>query len=197
MKKVIITLFLAFSLIETIDAQKALVEKSTWGIQFGINPVNVYNETRIVDKLALRTELGLGLFYGYKAGMDEEWSTSFNASLEPRFYYNLNRRKQKSRNIGGNSGSYIAFNINYAPDFGMLSNDYEAYTTLSLTPVWGTKLNIGRRFMFEFATGLGYGTQWRDDYNYDWDTGNFYKTGKKNKYSDIMLFMRIGLGFWF
>ncbi|MFV0506454.1 MAG: hypothetical protein ACK5L5_07075 [Bacteroidales bacterium] len=71
-----------------------------------------------------------------------------------------------------------------------MTNNSTKFTTLTFAPAWGTKYNIGNRFMFEFATGLGYGFQWTDDYNYNWNTG------KKDMEPNLILFIRLGIGFW-
>ncbi|MFV0345902.1 MAG: hypothetical protein ACK5IQ_06590 [Bacteroidales bacterium] len=63
-----------------------------------MSPVNVYNELRVADKFALRSEINLGLTYGYGANKNH-WSTAFGAAVEPRFYYNMNKRIQHGRKI--------------------------------------------------------------------------------------------------
>ncbi|MFV0506468.1 MAG: hypothetical protein ACK5L5_07145 [Bacteroidales bacterium] len=77
-----------------------------------------------------------------------------------------------------------------------MTNNSAKFTTLTFAPAWGTKCNIDNRFMFEFATRLGYGFQWTDDYNYNWNTRNRYNTGKKNIGSSLILFIRLDIEFW-
>ncbi len=38
-------------------------------------------------------------------------------TAEPRWYYNLNKRVSKSKNIEGNSGNFISLKTSYHPDW--------------------------------------------------------------------------------
>jgi hypothetical protein len=73
-----------------------------------------------------------------------------------RYYYNLNSRKEKQKNISDNSGSYIAASAMYG--FKPINNDnfISMYDGLTVGALWGfqktykSKLNIGTEI------GLGY-----------------------------------------
>ena len=57
MKEIITLIFLSFSIF--CNAQNISVEKSVFGIQTGLG-IWVHNESRMSNKIALRSELGLG-----------------------------------------------------------------------------------------------------------------------------------------
>ena len=65
MKRILLTLTLCGLAIIAI-AQNVSVEKSTFGIQTGVLGLWAYNETRLSNTIALRTELGFdfGIFIG-------------------------------------------------------------------------------------------------------------------------------------
>lgn len=63
-------------------------------MQIGMPPVNIYNELKIADKLALHSEIAMGIAYSYGATKNH-FETSFGAAIEPLFYYNFNKRIQK------------------------------------------------------------------------------------------------------
>ena len=94
---------------------KASVEKSVFGIQTGFLGIWAQHEAKLSNQLALRTELGFD--YSYIKGwvLNDRRFIGYNHGyvltpvliLEPRYYYNLNKRVSKQRNISNNSGNFI------------------------------------------------------------------------------------------
>ena len=116
MKKIITLAFISLSIF--CNAQNPSVEKSVFGIQTGFLGFWGHNESRLSNTIALRSELGLD------AGIlitDFEGRSGFLLApvltLEPRFYYNLNKRISKSKDITNNSGSFISLKTSYHPDW--------------------------------------------------------------------------------
>jgi hypothetical protein len=135
MRKVITVFFICLAFI--VKAQDEVsVEKSIWGVQIGIpntlisneprlivnedatgNPTNglmFYNELRLTNKIALKTEGGLGGYF--RAYNHMRLLLTPTITVEPRFYLNLAKRKSQSLRIDNNMGSFIALNINYNPN---------------------------------------------------------------------------------
>jgi hypothetical protein len=79
-------------------------------------------------------------------------------TLEPRWYYNLNKRISKSRNIRGNSGNFLSVKTSYNPNWFVISNydNIQIADQISIIPTWGIKRNIGNHFTYETGIGLGY-----------------------------------------
>ncbi len=79
-------------------------------------------------------------------------------TLEPRWYYNLNKRARKSRNTSGNSDNFIALNTSYHPDLVVISNNnnIDFITDFSIVPTWGIRRQIGSHFNYETGIGIGY-----------------------------------------
>lgn len=139
-------------------AQEANVEKSRSGIQTGLFGVWFHNETRLSGSIALRTEVGLhagiwgGDFYD-KTG----FLLSPALTIEPRYYYNLNKRLSNSKNIKGNSGNFLALDLSYFPSGMEITND-DAVSIMSsflVVPTWGIRRQVGKHFVYEAGTGFG------------------------------------------
>ena len=158
MKKIILTLiFCGLTLIVT--SQNTSVEKSTYGIQTGFLGIWAHNETKLSNQIALRSEIGFdnGIWGG-----DFYDGTGFLMTpvitLEPRLYYNLNKRVSKSRRIDGNSGDFISLKTSYHPDWFVISNNdnVSIISDISIIPTWGLRRNIGNHFTYETGIGIGY-----------------------------------------
>ena len=158
MKKLFLTLLLC-GLTFIVKSQNASVDQSTYGIQTGFLGIWAHNETKLSNTIALRTELGLdsGIWGG-----DFYDGTGFLLTpvitLEPRFYYNLNKRVNKSRRIDGNSGNFISLKTSYHPDWFVISNtdNISVISDISIVPTWGMRRNIGKHFTYETGIGIGY-----------------------------------------
>jgi hypothetical protein len=157
MKKIFIVLFAGFVLIA--KAQEVSVEKSVFGIQTGIFGVWVQNEMRMSNMFALRSEVGFdsgiwGGSYYDKVG----FLMTPVLTLEPRFYYNLNKRNFKSKRIENNTGNFLSVKISYHPNWFVISNETNFYILddLSIIPTWGIRRNIGKHFNYEVGGGVGY-----------------------------------------
>ena len=100
MKEIITLIFLSLSIF--CNGQNASIEKTVFGIQTGFLGIWVHNESRLSNTIALRSEFGLdaGILF-----TDFEGNSGFLLApvltLEPRFYYNLNKgiQNQKTQKI--------------------------------------------------------------------------------------------------
>lgn len=158
MKKIFLTLILCgFTIIA--KSQTTSVEKSTNGIQIGVLGIWLHNERKLSEQIALRTELGLdsGIFGGSIYDGTGFLMTPV-ITLEPRWYYNLEKRVSKSRNITGNGGNFISIKTSYNPDWFVISNyeNLKVVSQVSIIPTWGIKRNIGNHFTYETGIGIGY-----------------------------------------
>lgn len=156
MKKIVLTL--ALSAITFIGhSQNASVEKSVYGIQTGFLGIWVHNEAKLSNQIALRTEVGLDTGI-YGSDVIEGFLLSPTITLEPRWYYNLNKRENKSRRTDGNSGNFIAIKTTYHPDLFVISNEQNInfISDISIVPTWGIRRNIGNHFNYETGIGVGY-----------------------------------------
>lgn len=148
----LLILFTTFSFAQ----EKTSVEKSIFGIQTGILGFWVHNETKLTNSIALRTEIGLD--FGING--NENTTTTVlipGIRVEPRWYYNLEKRIAKNRKITNNSGNFLALNVAYNPDWFYISSkeNINVISTVAFIPKWGIKRTVGNHFTYEAGIGLG------------------------------------------
>lgn len=158
MKKLLFTLILCgFSLVSI--SQNASVENSIFGIQTGFLGIWANNELKLSNQFALRSEIGLDAgIWGGDYYPKNGYAFTPVITLEPRWYYNLNKRVKKKRSISKNSGNFIALKTSYHPDWFVISN-YDNVTIvsdISIIPTWGIRRMIGSHFNYEAGFGIGY-----------------------------------------
>ena len=167
MKNKLLFLLIICSIYFTGNSQTASVEKSTYGIQTGLLGIWVHDEIKLTNQIALRVEIGMnaGVFGG-----DFYPKTGFLMTpvitAEPRWYYNLEKRQSKSKNISGNSGNFFSIQTSFHPDWFVISNykNLKTFNLITIIPTWGIKRNVGKHFTYETAIGIGYGHQFRKSY---------------------------------
>ena len=180
MKKLVLTAVLCcltFYSYSQDKEQTARVEKSVYGIQTGFFGVWVHGEFRLSNKFALRAEIGLDLgTWENQYTNDSGVFLSPVFILEPRFYYNLNKRLNKGKRIDGNSGNFIALKTSYHPDLFTtgLSDPIEFIADIAFVPTWGIRRNIGKHFNYETGIGVGYVIYFDDDYIQIDNTNDLY-----------------------
>jgi hypothetical protein len=158
---------------QTNYSQNNDVEKSIFNIQTGVLGTWINNEIKIANKFALRSEIGLdaGIFGGDINDNSGLFLTPV-INLEPRFYYNINKRE--SKNTSNNGANFLTTSISYHPDwFVISSNDnVDVYNQLSIIPKWGIRRNIANsNFNFEAGIGLGYRFYFLKQYGYSENDG--------------------------
>ncbi len=122
MKRITLT-FVLFAVSFFALSQSASVEKSTFGIQTGLLGIWMHNESKLSNEFALRSEIGLDAgFFGGGFNDGNKFLLTPVITIEPRWYYNLDKRISKSRNISGNSGNFISVKTSYHPDWFCLSH---------------------------------------------------------------------------
>lgn len=186
-----------FAVAFNASSQNASVEKSIFGIQTGLLGVWVYNESRLTDQIALRTEIGYeaGYWANFTASSMGYYSNDLEyiffpvISLEPRWYYNLDKRVKKESVIDGNSGNFIALKTSYHPHQLVIST-VEASPSINnilIVPTWGIRRNIGKHFNYETGIGFGY------IYYFSRKFGEVEDANKHNR--SLNLHLRIGYRF--
>ena len=148
-------------------AQNSQIEKSVTGLQIGLFGVDFYNESRLSNKLALRSEISL---FPAIWGGDLYAKTGFAfypaITLQPKYYYNFSSRTQKGKNTKNNSANYLAMQFRYIPDLFVISNsDVELSNQIQVIPTFGIRRNFSENFNYEFRAGIGYGTTFGYDQN--------------------------------
>lgn len=134
------------------------MDKSTSGLQVGVKGMWLHNEGKIGNRFALRSELGFDTnFYGGGAYDKNTFVMALVLTLEPRWYYNLNKRSLKGKDISGNSGNFFSLKSSYTPDWFQIANhdNITIPNQVSVIPTWGIRRNLGTKFNYETGIGVG------------------------------------------
>jgi hypothetical protein len=162
-----------------------------YGVQAGFFGFWAHNEAKLKKNLSLRSEVGFdtGLFSSNAdySGTDVGVIFTPTISLEPRLYYNLNKRAEKGKNIGKNSGNFVAIKLNYRPDWFALSNvdNTTIADNIAIIPKWAIRRTHWDHLTYELGAGIGYRKYLLKQYGY------------KNNPGEIALDLHIRLGYTF
>ncbi|MGJ5642724.1 hypothetical protein [Formosa sp. S-31] len=140
-------------------AQSSIVEKSIFNIQTGFLGIYFNNESRLANSIALRSEIGLDTgIWGNDINNIDSFLLTPVITLEPRWYYNLNKRVQKKKKTTKNTGNFVSIKTSYHPDWFTISSENNINFTpdISIIPTWGIRRHIGSHFNFETGIGIGY-----------------------------------------
>lgn len=160
MKKV----FLIFGILMTgvvfSQEKNNTVQKSIIGLQIGFFGLDVYNEFKISDEIALRPQFSLNpSIWGGDLYSKTNFAFSPSLSLTSKYYYNLNKREEKGKNTRNNSANYLAFKVEYFPNWFVISNtkDLTVNDAIYMIPHYGFRRNFAMNFNYEFLAGIGIG----------------------------------------
>ncbi len=173
--------------------KKASVEKNVFGVQIGLPPLFLYNETKLSNSIALRSELSMSLAFESYGG-NTNWGMAPALTLTPRYYYNLNKRLSKDKRIDSNSGNYLGLMCGYNTNWYKSSQIFKQSPELFVIPSWGIRRNIGNSFDYEFSCGVGYMWTYHDYTYYDF-FGN--KGQYQNTEGDVCVSLRLTIGYHF
>lgn len=196
MKKILTLIFLGLNL--NANCQTVGVEKTFFSIQTGLAGIWINNETKLSNSIALRSEIGIehDFFVG-----DQYDGAGFILqpvlTLEPRYYYNLEKRNSRGKKTSKNSGNYLSLKTSYHPDWFVLNLDEDITKTadLSIIPTWGIKRQIGNNFTYETGLGLGYRIVYSKPNYYNGSAQNVDDVStNRNQYTPY-LHLRIGYTF--
>ena len=151
-------LFLLAFVLES-NSQNVSVEKTIFGFQTGFAGIWIQNETKLSNFLVLRSEIGIENDFAVGNHYEDAgFILQPTINIEPRFYYNLNRRKLNGKSISKNSGNYFSLKANYHPDWFVINLDenVQEIADLSIIPTWGIRRQIGNHFTYETGIGVGY-----------------------------------------
>lgn len=188
MKKTLLTLTLC-ALTLVAKAQNTSVEKSTFGVQTGVLGIWAYNEAKLSNTIALRTEIGFdfGIWETtYYDDYDSPLILTPVIVVEPRFYYNIKKRSENSQRTDGNSGNFIAIKTSYHPELALFNTDDALVVSdFAIIPTWGIRRNLGDHFNYEAGIGVGYSYTFAERAGYLEDESGF----------ELNMHLRIGYRF--
>ncbi len=156
MKKILTVLFLC--IIFNAQSQESKHVENIFSIKAGAIGAWISYEKAFDAKFTVNSEIGYegGMLKGTDDKIDYVFTTIL--SVEPRYYYNLNKRQAKGKNTNKNSANYLGAELLYVPDIFSATNRNNVYINkaLSIIPKYGLRRSITNKLIFEFAFGVGY-----------------------------------------
>ncbi|MEN9909285.1 MAG: hypothetical protein RLZZ540_2434 [Bacteroidota bacterium] len=157
---------LAFVLISFIaKAQEEVsVEKKLLGIQLGLFNTSFQYEAKLDRKITLLSEVGMIFGTSKRDYIDPNiedekvYVVAPFVTLEPRWYYGLDRRRKLGRNTKHNSSNYVALSTSYVSNKTPIihSGNFDIVSALYIIPKYGIRRAFAKNFNYEFSAGLGY-----------------------------------------
>ncbi len=80
---------------------------------------------------------------------------SFYFSINPKFYYNRQKRIQKGKSVINNAGNYIGARMMYVTSNGSSNSNTRTRESLLFNIHWGIQRPLGQRWLFNAHAGLG------------------------------------------
>ena len=149
MKKFIL-IFLITLLLAGGALSLAAQEKEDKNVVFRLNllPLGGGVEIRIKDNFTLLGHGGVAV--NLEPSDDDELKFKFirYVLINPRYYNNLDKRKQQLKRVGKFAANYVGFVLGQV----FKSSDIDRRTFIG--PVWGMQRNIGKNGYFDFNIGI-------------------------------------------
>lgn len=134
------------------------------GVQIGFPyGLSVFHEQIIAGNLSLKADFIYSVGFSSSGGNTELYFTP-GFSVQPRWYYNLDKRKMGGKNISGLSSNYLAVNNKFTIK--------EGFDTYQLFLGWGMRRKIHGAFHFEMGAGIF--KQFYLNNSYEMDTEPFF-----------------------
>jgi hypothetical protein len=157
MKKSLFTLLIILTGLSCFSQSEVTVlKKDIVSIDIGVVGAWLNYEKHIKKLFTLKSQLGLegGLLIGDAV---DYFILTPTLRLEPRYYYNFNRRVNDGKKTSYNAANYFALTLMIIPNLFSISNvsGLEYQRGFSLIPKFGIKRTVGQRMNFEFAIGAG------------------------------------------
>lgn len=143
----IILHFTAISLFSQKHIGAYLVENQV--IRINALPPGINIEQRIAKRSTLLFEMGLGFSYQYSNYYGSDLRLFPYLAIEPRVYFNLERRKEKGKRTEYNSGFFYGAKIQGGTE---VNSEYKYF---EVAPMIGFQKVLGRRWYW--CGGFGYG----------------------------------------
>ncbi|RYE19692.1 MAG: hypothetical protein EOP45_12250 [Sphingobacteriaceae bacterium] len=161
MKKLLLMSLLAASIF-TASAQDSTGNtslKSLTRLDLGFGGVGFTYEPRLGNKMTMDLSAGAGGGYNvHEGGVDYRWDLlqpSIYFIVNPKLYYNRQKRIRKGKSVLNNSGNYFGLRLKYTTESISSGNSYSSQAAL-VNLHWGMQRPLGKKWVFNAHAGLGY-----------------------------------------
>ncbi|MGS0524830.1 hypothetical protein ACU8V7_06155 [Zobellia nedashkovskayae] len=125
-------------------------------VQLGLPVPAILYEKGLGKNTTASLELVVGFGLRGCSGCETDFGIYPTLRGQFRYYYNMERRLDKGKNISGNSGNYIAAVMVYQ-DANPIFGDLElAESIIGVGPVYGLQRTYKRGFFYRLEGGVGY-----------------------------------------
>lgn len=187
-------IILSFLLFQTSKAQDSVsVEKSLIGASISpFGSLSFEYENKLSKEWTLLSQAIID--YSYSSARNG-YSVRPYIGLEPRWYYNLDRRTRLAKNTKFNTGNYWSLDVDFRPKLVLATNqsNYSLENIVYFLPSYGMRRTISKKLYFDgsFYVGMSYvsGYEYKSALNsefYSIYNGPYYNFGIK---------LRIGLNY--
>ncbi len=118
-------------------------------------------EWAIINQFSIQAHANYGFTFYFNSD-DVKSVSSLSFGVEPRYYYNFNKRNKAGKNTKHNSANFISLQASYSPDLLTHSNtktNNSINKQSSIAPSWNMRRNIASsNFNYELGAGLGFNT---------------------------------------
>lgn len=144
-------------------SQEPTPQKSIGGLQLGMfnrsGGILYYHEQKMNKDFFLRAEVGI--LTGY---VKKNLTLGAGFSIQPRWYYNTEKRQALGKKTAGNSANFLGLNTFFTlPNNLYLQKDQESRffaddynKALRFSADWGIRRRPHKSFNWELGAGLGY-----------------------------------------
>lgn len=147
-----------FFIAQSQNSKEVSVESSSSGVQLGVMSIWGYHEAKLSKSWVIRKEVGFGGVYLNPPKEEKIVIFGVGLNLEPRYYYNLNKRYNAGKRIDKNSANFFSTKIIYIPKLFYRGNQphLKSLSMVWIIPTWGIKRHIGKNFMYEVGIGANF-----------------------------------------
>lgn len=168
MKKSILLLFICLGALSLYSQEKPTPVNNgqttdIFGAQVGVLGAWIHYEKSLDKNFTI--DGSLGYTGGLLKGTDNKLGYIFTTkiSVEPRYYYNIEKRFKQGKKTMNNSANFLALDLSYIPDWGTSANkgNVGVDQSFAVIPKYGLRRALSHNIDFHFAFGIGY--QWNNE----------------------------------
>jgi hypothetical protein len=110
-------------------------------------------------------QAGTAWLDGFGIGDDLYYALLPVVDVEPRLYYNLDRRAARGKRTSANQGNFVSLQIKTVLPLGIVSDIHRPRIVgqTILSPMWGMRRVWGRGWLFELSGGMSLNVPWNGD----------------------------------
>ncbi|SIS86859.1 hypothetical protein SAMN05421766_104503 [Zobellia uliginosa] len=149
----IVVVFFVFTIFANAQHQKNVENHQ---IQLGLPMPAILYEKGLGRNTTATVEFVSGFGLRGCTGCETEFGIYPILRGQFRYYYNMDRRLDKGKNISGNSGNYIAVLMAYQDQNPFIGDLTLSESILAVGPVYGIQRTYKRGFFYRLEGGLGY-----------------------------------------